>query len=177
MTADTETNAIGVETAKEVVRLSELYIDGTVRLSLAADTRALQISNMLAAASTLLLGFGLANVLDQSNPARLALAAASLSCGATFLAALLFSASTIRPREFNIGGTLRSQWSDAELRGNLAVALMSQADNYEGQALENIATLSQNAQHIRRALTIMVWAIPLSAAIGATTYGVLILCT
>jgi hypothetical protein len=165
---------VSTETAREVVRLSELYIDGTLRLSLASDTRALQITNMLAAASTLLLGLGLANLLDQSNPVRLALGAASACCGLIFLIALLFSVRTIRPREFNIAGTLKGQWAPNELTGDLAQALMNQAKIYEDQALENIATLSRNAQNIRMALAIFVSAIPLSAAVGAITYGLLI---
>jgi hypothetical protein len=36
-------------TAKEIVRLSELYLDGTLRLSLGADARAMQLSGILGA--------------------------------------------------------------------------------------------------------------------------------
>jgi hypothetical protein len=143
------TPAVGLETAREVVRLSELYLEGTLRLSLAADTRALQITNMLAGAATLLLGLGLVNVLDQTNLARIALGAASLCGGVLFLTALLFSARTIRPREFNIVGTLRSNWSDKDLKGDLAQVLIDLSTLYETQARENIATLSHNAKHVK----------------------------
>ena len=170
------TPAVSIETAREVVRLSELYMEGTLRLSLAADTRALQITNMLAGAATLLLGLGLVNMLDQTNSARIALGAASLCGGVLFLIALLFSVRTIRPREFNILGTLRSNWSDKDLKGDLAQVLIDLSAIYETQARENIATLSHNAEHIRTALAIFVAAIPLSTVLGVVIYVVLVLC-
>jgi len=165
--------AITVDTAKEVIRLSELYLDGTLRLSLAADARAAQITNMLAGTATVLLGIGLVNLLDNVSAARTALGAASLCCGLLFLVALLYSARTIRPRQFNIGGTLRGQWSDDELVGDLALALINQARVYETQAYENIAILGRNAKRIHVCLTIFVAAIPVSAIVGAIVYGLI----
>ena len=160
------------EVAKEVLRLNELYVDGTLRLSLAADSRALSISSMLAAASTLIVGYGASTLLALTafDYQKVALGVGALWCGGMFATALIFSVRSVRPRGFNIAGNLRSGWSDAELRGSLVDALLSQAAVYEGQAQLNIETLSSNATLLRRALFLTTIAVP-----SATAVGVLIL--
>ncbi len=50
---------VDLNTARELIRLSELYIDGTVKLSTALDQRAMQMAAMSATASSALLLFGL----------------------------------------------------------------------------------------------------------------------
>lgn len=160
------------DVAREVLRLNELYVDGTLRLSLAADSRALSISSMLAAASTLLVGYGASTLLALAafDREKVALGVAALWCGGMFAAALIFAVRSVRPRNFNITGNLKSGWSDTELRGSLVDALLSQASVYEGQARHNIRTLSGNATLLRAALLLTAFAVP-----SATVVGLLIL--
>lgn len=54
MAADGDGGSITLDTAKEVVRLSELYLDGTLKLAIAADARAMQIAGLSSAAATAL---------------------------------------------------------------------------------------------------------------------------
>jgi hypothetical protein len=156
------------EVAKEVLRLNELYVDGTLRLSLAADSRALSISSMLAAASTLLVGYSASTLLALTtfDGQKVALGVAALWCGGMFATALVFSVRSVRPRAFNIAGNLRSGWSDAELRGSLVDALLSQASVYDSQARLNIQTLSSNAMLLKRALFLTTIAVPSSTVVG-----------
>lgn len=157
------------EMAREVLRLSELYVDGTLRLSIAADSRALSISGMLAAAATLITGYGASTLLALASFDRekVALGVAALLCGGMFAIALMFAVSSVRPRNFNICGNLKSSWSDEELRGSLVDALLSQAAVYEGQAARNNARLSQNAELLRKTLSLTAAAVPSAAFVGA----------
>jgi len=174
MDPNEQKGAITPEVAKEVLRLSELYVDGTLRLSLAADGRALQISNMLAAASTLLVGYGLSNILGATSKdvQKISMGLAALSCGGIFATALIFSVRSVRPRSFNIGGNLRSSWSEEELRGSLVDAQLSQALLYEQQALRNNVMLQKNAEFITNSLRLTSVAVPIAATIGLVTFAV-----
>ncbi|MBR0873784.1 hypothetical protein JQ633_25730 [Bradyrhizobium tropiciagri] len=156
------------EVAREVMRLNELYVDGTLRLSLAADSRALSISGMLAAASTLLVGYGASTLLAMTtiDNQKVALGVAALWCGGMFATALIFSVRSVRPRNFNITGNFKSSWSESELRGSLAEALLSQASVYENQARKNVQTLSLNAISLKKTLFLTAIAVPTATIVG-----------
>src|ERR1700722_14216328 len=78
---------VELPTAQEVVRLSELYLDGTIQFAIAADNRAFALSAMLAAAVTALSGGGLA-LLTTAKTSRVDV---TLGCAALAAAAGLFS--------------------------------------------------------------------------------------
>jgi hypothetical protein len=157
--------------AREIVRLSEAYLDGTLKLSLAADNRALSLSGMLGGATAVLVGIGLTYLFRV--PPIVPLGVMALCCGGIFFCALVCAVRSVRPRAFNILGTLRSNWSDAEIAGPLSDALMSLAEVYERQALENVATLSKNADRLALSLRLFTVAIPISALAGILTYGLM----
>jgi hypothetical protein len=127
------------------------------------------MSSMLAAASTLLIGYGSATLFSSISPVdpqKVSLAIGALTSGAIFLFALFSAIKSVQPRPFHVLGNVRSNWSDEELRGNLADALLSQAVVYEEQISENKAVLQKNAARINRALQLTLSAIPAAVAIG-----------
>jgi hypothetical protein len=85
------------------------------------------------------------------------------------LLALFFALRAAKPRPFNIAGNFLSQWTETELHGGLSVALMSQAEVYDGQILENIAVLTKNASRVSVALRLMA-AAPTAAILTGTAF-------
>jgi hypothetical protein len=164
------------ETAKEIVRLSELYLDGTLRLSLGADARAMQLSGILGTLSTALVAAGigalLGNNLNLIDRNRWALAASLIAPAICFMAALAYSLNAAAPRGFYVAGNYFSLWSsDEDLYGPLARALIEQARVYEEQIDENTANLERRASRIKLALRFM-WLAPIAAmVVGAAAYA------
>ena len=142
---------VSMETAKEVVRLSELYLDGTLKLAIAADARAMQIAGLSSAAATALSIFGFNYVV---HPGRIdfALGISAFGAGLAFYSALFFALWAAQPREFNISGNIYSKWTRSELEGGLAGPLISQAKGYDAKVVENIDILSENTKRIKIAL-------------------------
>jgi hypothetical protein len=163
-------------TAKEIVRLSELYLDGTLRLSLGADARAMQLSGILGALATALVvaGIGalLGNNLSLIDRNRWALAASLMAPATFFMAALAYSLNAAAPRGFYVAGNYFSSWSsDEDLYGPLATALIEQARVYEEQINENTDNLERRASSIKVALRFM-WLAPIAAIVaGGAAYA------
>jgi hypothetical protein len=162
-------------TAKEIVRLSELYLDGTLRLSLGADSRAMQLSGILGALSTALVVAGVGvffgnNQIDRNPLAKVASLIAPATC---FMVALAYSLSAAAPRGFYVGGNYISLWSsDDDLYGPLAKALIEQAHVYEDQINENTNNLERRSSSITLALRYMRLA-PMTAIVaGVVAYAV-----
>lgn len=113
-----------LDTAKEIVRVSELHLDGTIRLSIAADARALSVSSLTAAGSTALLGFGLNSILKPTpSHNEVALGSTPLLAGVLMVAALIFALRAAQARPFYVSRNVISQWSDDERFGDLAPVL------------------------------------------------------
>jgi hypothetical protein len=161
----TAVEIVPLDNAREVVRMSEAYIDATLRLSLASDSRAMQLSGITAAASTALLVFGLNNINKASPPGDL-LATASFTASALFFASSLFALSVASPKAMGVAGTTYDNWSKDELTGDLVTPLLSQARVYAKQANENLMVLKRNAKRTRFALAIL-GATPIVAAASA----------
>jgi hypothetical protein len=160
-------------TAKEIVRLSELYIDGTIRLSLAADSRAMQLSGVLSASSTASaiasIGFLLQDKPIDRN--HFVVGISLLIAAISFMLALNFSLRAAAPRNFNISGNYFKEWSsDRDLYGPLSNALIGQASIYQEQIDENKATLNNRASKISSALKLIGFAPLLALVAGVVAY-------
>lgn len=136
---------VDLNTARELIRLSELYIDGTVKLSTALDQRAMQMAAMSATASSALLLFGL----NQPAPLSLYLILPAFAAAAMFFFVATAALAAAHPRGFNIAGSSRSDWSDIELAANLSTSLMEQAGHYDIMIKENLLVLNRNAGRMR----------------------------
>lgn len=163
--ANPSTPKIPLDNAKEVVRMSEAYIDATLQISIAADSRAMQLSGMTAAASTGLLVFGLTSLYNWSIQNDI-FATASFTASGLFFLALLFSLLAASPRAMGVSGTIIDNWSIDELTGDLTEPLISQAKVYSKQTNENLTVLRRNAKRIQVALVIL-GATPLISAAAA----------
>ena len=147
------------------MRLSELYLDGTLKLTIAADTRAMQIAGLSSAAATALSIFGFNYIV---HPSRIdfSLGVSAFGAGLAFYTALFFALWSAQPRDFNVGGNIYTRWAQAELEGPLVDSLMSQSKDYDGKIRENINILSENMTRIKRSLKLIA-----SAPICAITSG------
>lgn len=152
----TQSSASGIplDNAKEAVRMSEAYIDATLRISIAADSRAMQLSGMTATASTALLVFGLTSLYNWTTPNDV-FAVASFTASGLFFVALLFALWAASPRAMGTAGTPVKNWSTEELTGDLVAPLISQAHIYSKQADENLVVLRRNALRIRATLLVL----------------------
>jgi hypothetical protein len=158
--------------AKEIVRLSELYIDASLRVSLAAETRAMQLSGFLSAASTALIvasiGFLFSNQIDRG---RFSVGVALFIAALLFAIALIYSLSSAHQRGINVGGNYLSRWSsEQDLHGPLAKSLIDQARIYEEQIFETMTVLRSRDSEIRTAIKLMAFTPLLSFVSGVTAY-------
>ena len=151
MASDGDGGSITLDTAKEVVRLSELYLDGTLKLAIAADSRAMQIAGLSSAAATALSIFGF-NYIVHPSRIDVSLGVSAFSAGLAFYAALFYALWAAQPRDFNVGGNIYTNWSKAELEGGLTEPLIAQAKGYDRKIRENINILSNNTGKIKRSL-------------------------
>ncbi|MBY5706991.1 hypothetical protein HFO38_30555 [Rhizobium leguminosarum] len=154
-----------IDKLKEIIRMSEAYIDGTLKISIAADGRAMQLSAMTAAASTALLVFGLTSLFSWDPPS-ITLSFACFISAAFFFMAHLSALSAAKPRAVAVPGTTLGNWGKEEREGDLRLALWGQAEHYDELANENLAILAQNAKRIKRALALLA-AAPVAGATGA----------
>lgn len=150
-----------VDMAREVVRLAELYLDGTLRLAIAADSRAMQLSGLTATAATALFGVGVTYA-SHNHAKDVVGGIAAICAGAVFYVAAWCALRAASPRPFNVVGNLPSSWRPDELRSALPTVLLSQAEVYELEIQENLATLIANAKRTTLALRLVIFA-PASA--------------
>ncbi|MDE4618396.1 hypothetical protein [Sinorhizobium meliloti] len=102
-----------VEKLKEVIRMSEAYIEGTLKISIAADSRAMQLSAMTATATTALLIFGLTSLFSW-DPTNTTVSSACFASAAFFFMALLSALSAAKPRDVAVPGTILGNWGEEE---------------------------------------------------------------
>jgi hypothetical protein len=154
--------------AREVLRLTELYLDGTVRYALASDARAATLCAAMATLMTAAAAVGaalLALPKGPLTPVVLFLATASVVTSLCFLMALWSASTAAQPAEFDIPGNRRESFTDGDLDGDHATLLLAQAGIYEVQIGLNAERLRQSARHLHNALA---WArhAPLAALLA-----------
>ncbi len=169
MVCDDEPDPIAEGTAREVVRLAELYLDGTLKLTIAADARAMQIAGLSSAAATALSIFGFNYVV---HPSRIdfSLGVSAFGAGLSFYAALFLALWAAQPSYFNVCCNIYTRWTHPELAEPLAEPLISQAKDYDRKIRENINILAENTKRIKRSLKLIASAPVCAIVAGALAY-------
>jgi hypothetical protein len=163
---------VPLDTAKEIIRLSELYLDGTVKFSIAADARAVSLAGMTASLTTALLaaaltlGFGPGEI---TKP-RLVFSIGALAMSCCFGVALFNAVKSAQPKEFDVlGNYLDAFRSPRDLYGEFKSVLLDQAEIYQEQINSNKQILAESSAHLNRALR-WVAAAPLLGLIVAVVF-------
>ena len=170
---DIDPSRVKLATARELIRLSELYIDGLMRFSIAADARASSLSGILASAATALITAGLTLVFADLLPTPIskALASSAFASSLLFYLALCFCISAARPRAFHVAGNYLQHWSTEEdLYNDLKTALVEQVKMYDEQIKENQHTLQKNADKINVALYFILATPFISLIVGVAVF-------
>jgi hypothetical protein len=166
-------NKVAPENIREIVRLSELYLDGTIRLAIAADARALSLAGMFAGGTTALSAGGLALISSKGlSPVTASLSGAALTASVALFVGLLNAVRAVQPMDFNVSGNYLDRWSsDADLSGPLCIAQLGQARVYQQQIDENRRVLLQSTGSIERALQVLKWTPVLALVVGCAIYA------
>jgi hypothetical protein len=159
---------------QEVIRLSELYLDGTIRFAIAADARAQALAGMFAGATTALAAGGLALLFAQGlTLVKGSLAAAALAASVSLFVGLWNAIRAVRPVDFNVAGNYLDRWnSEADLCGPISIAQFGQAKVYQQQIDENRRVLLQSTNDIERALQVLKWTPLVALAVGSAAYAI-----
>jgi hypothetical protein len=165
--------AVHPDNIREVIRLSELYLDGTIRFAIAADARALSLAGMLAGATTALAAGGITLLLTRGfSLVTAALALAAFSGSGILIVGLWNAINAVRPMNFNVAGNYLDRWnSPADLGGSLAVAHLAQATIYQEQINENRRFLLQATGHVERAMRALKLTPFVAIAVGVAAYA------
>jgi hypothetical protein len=171
---NTDPAQVKPDNIREVIRLSELYLDGIIRFAIAADARALSLSGMFAGATTALAAGGLTLLLTRGlSLVTVSLAVAAFTASGGFFFGLLKALSAVQPAEFNVAGSYLEAWNSADdLSGPLAVAQLAQAKIYQEQIEENQQSLLRSTSYIDTALGTLKWTPIITLATGAATYAI-----
>lgn len=166
-------NKVAPENIREIIRLSELYLDGTIRLAIAADARALSLAGMFAGGTTALSAAGLALISSKGLSFLTAsLAGAALSAGVALSFGLWSAVRAVQPMDFNVAGNYLDRWSsEADLSGPLSIAQLGQAEIYQEQINENRKVLLQSTGCIERAFQVLKWTPVLALVVGCSIYA------
>lgn len=166
---------VPIETAREIVRLSEVHLEALLKLALAADSRATGLSGLLVSAAAGLIagGFSLLFGKEQVTVLGIVLGSAALGAAIFFIAALWQAIAAARPKPFGIAGSDYDSWDTEEDKyGDLSDALMGQARNYQNKINKNRERLSEGAARISLALRLVAIAPIAAIAVGLTAYAV-----
>ncbi|MBV9783524.1 MAG: hypothetical protein JO264_06855 [Acidisphaera sp.] len=161
------------ETAQEIVRLSELYLDGLMRVTIAQDGKAASLAGILATASIALFGASAGLLLASPLPGRnIVLGAGLLATGLCLFAGAIGAIVAMRPRPFYVAGNYLREWSAPEdLYGDLVAARMTQARIYQEQIDENLAVLDEATGHLHQAMRFIFVAPFAGVTIGVMAYA------
>jgi len=163
---------VNLVNAKELLRLSELYLDGTVRLSLAADSRAMSLTGMLATASTTLIAAGLALLFTKTDLSRVnfVLGIASLGASLVLIRGTWLAISSAKPKRFSIGGNYMASWNEGDFYGDLKHPIMDQIEIYQEKINTNLAKLESGSSYIHGALRSVFMAPIVALILGGAAY-------
>lgn len=141
--------------AREVLRLSEVYLDSTTKFAIASDARAVTLSTMMATLMTATAAVGAAVIAlpsDHRTKFTLFLWVALLSASACFLMAVIKATNAAQPQAFDVPGNYLSSFTQDDLAGCPTALLIEQAEIYERQINLNNDRLQVNADSLRAAL-------------------------
>lgn len=146
------------ENVREVLRLSELYLDNTTKFAIASDARAVTLSTMMATLMTGMAAIGAAIVTlpaDHASKLVLFLSVTCIAASFCFMMALVLAAKAAQPQEFDVPGNYIGCFTDADLSGDPTSLLMEQARIYERQITLNNNRLQTSAQLLHTSLAWM----------------------
>jgi hypothetical protein len=149
------------ELIREARRNGETYLSTQIELALAADQRAMTLGGILAATSSIVLGFALSG-LSSSSATFFALVlslALAISCALAFYSA--------RPAAISPPGNLPSGWyEDISQNTPLAAALLEDLAVIQRSIEKNSRLIEGNARWLRAALIIAAMAVIFTPIIG-----------
>jgi len=152
---------------KEVIRLSEKYLDAQLSIIAALSQRAATIAGMFGAGSLAMVAV-IVTVLNAQRPNAtllvygVAMTPPSAMFAGCVLCALAASAGTFQP-----AGSDPQKWKGNKAKKHLNEALVGQLNNYQNYITGNAAIIARHARNFRRGLVIGLTAPLLLAAIGA----------
>ena len=164
---------------REVIRLSELYLDGTIRFAIAADARALSLAGMLAGATTALAAGGITLLFTQGfSLITAALAAAAFTGSAGWIVGLWYAVGAVSTIEFNVAGNFLAPidspdegWNSTnDLSDPLSVAQLGQARIYQEQIGENRQSLILATGKIDTAAQLLKWMPLVAIGVAVAVY-------
>jgi hypothetical protein len=160
---------------REVLRLSESYLDGTAKFAVAADARAMNLALMMATLMTAAAAVGAAIIaLPADHPSKFTffVAVAALAASVCFAIALLMAASAARPQPFDVPGNGFDSFTPADLYGDPKALLLEQARIYQRQINNNMVRLKESAAAINAALKWLRWAPLVAVLVGLIAFAV-----
>lgn len=163
-----------LDNARELVRLSELYLDSTVRLAMAADARAMSLTGMLVTASTALIAAGFTLLFYQQTLSRInfTLGLAAFGAALCLLGGVWQAISAAKPGQFSVGGNYLRSWDDDDLYGDLIGPVLDQAGIYQEKIDTNLLRLRNGASRLGRALSFVMATPPCAIVFGLCAYFV-----
>jgi hypothetical protein len=158
------------DNAREVLRLSEVYLDSLTRLAISSDARAVTLSTMLATLVTATAAIGAAIIAFPGDHSKsmISISVASLILGVCFFMALIQAGKAAEPVPFPVPGNYISSFTEAELYGDPKDLLIEQAYSCERRIHPALSQLHANACSLRKALVWMKFAPLLAIIAGAT---------
>jgi hypothetical protein len=145
---------IDKDNAREVLRLSEVYLDSTTKFATASDARAVTLSTMMATLMTAATAIGAAVIAfpDHHSKFMVSISVASITAGFCFMMALIQASKAAQPVEFDVPGNYISSFTEGDLYGDPRALFIEQAHIYESQINLNKARLQASSNSLHTAL-------------------------
>jgi hypothetical protein len=138
------------ELVKEIVRESELFLQGQLTLATSADQRASSLAAVFAASGTAIIAGLISAPIWQQGASDPPLIVAGIVAAALFLVGASFCVLTTMPVGFDLPGSRPESWEDDVQAGRLLPdVLPEQVENYQGKIADNSAVLKRNAVYFR----------------------------
>jgi hypothetical protein len=167
---DLDWSKADLEMAKLILKQGEIHLDCQLRISLAADQRAMVTGGILAAFAASVIAASLNTWGATHNPDLLVL---QLGLAVALLFGAVYSVRAARPVPFCHAGSEPLKWWDFRESENLAQAIGGEAENYQFRIETNNAILKRNAKRFARGLHLAL-ASPIIAVATWSAYRLLL---
>jgi len=159
-----------LDVLKEVVRLSEKYLDAQLSIIAALSQRAAAIAGMFGAGALAMVAVLVAVLNAQRPDATLLVFGIAMIPPIAMFAGCVCCALAASAGTFQPAGSDPISWKGNQAKEDLNEALVGQLDNYQGYITGNAAIITRHARHFRYGLMIGLTAPALLAAIGAAHF-------
>ena len=145
-----------IELLKEIGRQAEVYLDAQLQAGIAADQRAMSFVSLLAAATVVVAGAGVALLIQEKPNPKLGWTCLSTTVG--FTLAMLLAILSARPCGFWYGGSRPADWQrDLRFAHDQRESYGEHLMNYEERIGKNAKTLEKNSRLMNAAVW-LTWA-------------------